>query len=419
MADSVVVGGGVVSPESGTSTTASIVLDTQPRDYSQESQHDSFAATHAPFVNEHGTLWGPQELGVHDSVQIIGSLPEFDLDDLDFAAATIHPQNFLSFMLPSQKSQLSSPDKISFHALPTSFSDKIEEACVTYISQMLGLPGNKGRVDFAVCLDSLKETYMEKVGMQCVSDLAAIAVYLLAVFAGIDSYIYGVTANEPMELVMRWRINPTLENRLAIPEPFRPTPLQFSTPKHPLAIDFVNWPSIRDQLILQANHCDLDRVIQDIVLNTVVEIPQHRVALNILDLYIHKVLPRDRSHDVSNSATLAPTWALSQYNTNLVGEALVHEVSWRMQNGVQGQSIVSEKSELLIPKFRKNALASKYGLDQLTQWKLSREFCDSHPYLDCASGEFLCSLRILTKDVLTNKAASSYPMVSCTSIPGL
>ncbi len=44
-----------------------------------------------------------------------------------------------------------------------------------------------------------------------------------------------------MESLMRWRLMPTFASRTAIPEPFRPTPLQYSTINYPVTIDFINW----------------------------------------------------------------------------------------------------------------------------------------------------------------------------------
>jgi hypothetical protein len=35
----------------------------------------------------------------------------------------------------------------------------------------------------------------------------------------------------------------------------------------------------------------------------------------------------------------------------------------------------------------KQPLATKWGLDNLHRWKLSQEFADAYPFLDCANGE--------------------------------
>lgn len=50
-----------------------------------------------------------------------------------------------------------------------------------------------------------------------------------------------------------------------IPEEFRPAALQVMSFDHPIATDFINWPSIRDQLIFKAGKYDLDRMVHDMV----------------------------------------------------------------------------------------------------------------------------------------------------------
>lgn len=40
----------------------------------------------------------------------------------------------------------------------------------------------------------------------------------------------------------------------------------------------------------------------------------------------------------------------------------------------------------------KQPLATKWGLDSLSRWKLSREFAEAYPFLDCSGGERYTSL---------------------------
>ncbi|KAH7383526.1 hypothetical protein BKA64DRAFT_712408 [Cadophora sp. MPI-SDFR-AT-0126] len=49
-------------------------------------------------------------------------------------------------------------------------------------------------------------------------------------------------------LLLRWQVNQSEESFARIPPWFRPTDLQMHVP-HPMAIDFVAWPGIRDELI--------------------------------------------------------------------------------------------------------------------------------------------------------------------------
>jgi len=71
-------------------------------------------------------------------------------------------------------------------------------------------------------------------------------------------------------------------------EPFRPTPLQYRTTDYPIAIDFINWPSVRNQLIIELGSYDLDQVVADIVSDTV---PEMRAAINIHDMFFARVFP--------------------------------------------------------------------------------------------------------------------------------
>jgi hypothetical protein len=333
--------------------------------------------------------------------------PVFDIDST-FTMFDAYPP-LISFLNTGQVSPITAiNDTASYRAVPCQFINKIEKACLNCIATTLGLP------ETAVFAKGPTAPEVEDRGAQCISYVAAVAVYLLTFFSGLDTYIYGIGSNVPFERIMRWRISPTVKNRQAIPEPFRPTPLQFNSLEHPMAIDFIPSPSIRDQLILKANDCDLDQVIQDILLHTVVELPQYRVALATLDVYVQSMLPKDKSHESESRAILAPSWSFSQYNANQVDEILVHEVSWRMKNGTTA-CLTSGEGGLPIPKFRKNSLASKYGIDRVEQWKLSKEFCESHPYLDCSSGELRSS--VLLSPELTMKAVTSYPVVPWTSIP--
>lgn len=44
-----------------------------------------------------------------------------------------------------------------------------------------------------------------------------------------------------MESLLHWRLMPSIASRTAVPEPFRPTPLQYSTADYSFVIDFINW----------------------------------------------------------------------------------------------------------------------------------------------------------------------------------
>ena len=190
-----------------------------------------------------------------------------------------------------------------------------------------------------------------------------------------------------MELVMRWRIAPSTANRLAIPEPFRPTPLQSMNCDHSLMIDFVNWPTLRDQLILYGTCIDLDVVVRDIVTNTVIDIPQMQVALNILDLFQNKVLANIGTDSFVTGG---------RCDISLIATASAEDLSARIFQEVTARMAYADSlqrtfegvhSPVRGPRELKHALSTRLGLSKLNEWKLSQEFCQKYPMFDCSSGE--------------------------------
>ncbi|KAI8187160.1 hypothetical protein K4K51_009340 [Colletotrichum sp. SAR 10_75] len=240
-----------------------------------------------------------------------------------------------------------------------------------------------------------------------VSKLASIAVEVIGTLAGLEPYIYGVYFSKYMESVMRWRISNSVEDRLQIPVPFRPTPLQSATPFHPVVIDFINWPSIRDQMILYSSKLDLDAMSRDIVLNTVVELPGKRVSVNIHDVFFNHILPRvgGGRADGSNSMLHNREWIYLKVPVNpaggmtytgfaLVQEALAAEMDCRMG---QTQSPGSTRTHLRPsdegfasrsapygPEMMVADALAAFGIDQPSNWKLSKDFARKYPHIDCS-----------------------------------
>ncbi|KAI9743697.1 MAG: hypothetical protein M1818_003013 [Claussenomyces sp. TS43310] len=274
-------------------------------------------------------------------------------------------------------------------------SQTIESACITYLAnRVTGISKDQGQSRSCENLNRLDShrsaLASSSLRPNVVLEVAKGGVYLMGRLQGYSPYMYGIGANEVMEKVLRWRISPSLDNRIAIPEPFRPTPLQMMTMNHPNVIDFVNWPSIRDQLIFKLGTFDLDKMIADIVLNTVIEIPQFQVAVNVHDTFITRIsnypsLPSDhgpppREFGPSQGPTdsyqgLPPT-------AREVIESLAHELPSNTVERLNLRAASHNQSW-----FRRHQLATRWGLDRLVSWKLSKEFAMAHPEIDCASGE--------------------------------
>jgi hypothetical protein len=81
-----------------------------------------------------------------------------------------------------------------------------------------------------------------------------------------------------------------VRNRANIQEPFCPTQLQLMNTNYAVSIDFLNWPSIRDQCIFKRGEVDVTALVEDIIANTVVEIPEFRAAINVHDAFITRAL---------------------------------------------------------------------------------------------------------------------------------
>ncbi|KAF2814000.1 uncharacterized protein BDZ99DRAFT_459748 [Mytilinidion resinicola] len=299
------------------------------------------------------------------------------------------------------------------------FSDKLANACQKYLNQVLG---PRPIVEMESEENEGDALTPESMNVRVVRQLSATAIYLFGAFSGMEAYIYGVDAAPYMDRVLRWRLSNTVVNRMAVPEPFRPTPLQYSSPEHPLYIDFINWPSIRDQLIIHGHAIDHDEVIKDIVLNTVVEIEHRKIAINIYDIFHNRILSTSSrtSGSRSKSAIVSPDWKFVEVpqvdssfetTTDPVEDALVQELSWRMQFGLNGSSQTPDGIDRFAgpsdpdgpfepfpwtnPNFRKNEIATYFGIDRLNHWKLSPAFARKYPVFDCTA------------------VVSQYEMISC------
>ncbi|KAF7554732.1 hypothetical protein G7Z17_g2711 [Cylindrodendrum hubeiense] len=247
---------------------------------------------------------------------------------------------------------------------------------------------------------------------ELVERLASVAVEVIGALAGLQTYIYGV-----------------LEDRLAIPPPFRPTPLQAATPDHPMVIDFINWPSIRDHMILYSASLDLDAMSRDIVLNTVIELPQNQVAVNIYELFFTHILPKVRGGqgEVKDSMLHNPEWVYLTVPPNPTPaslptilsptqEALAAEIAEKMglqlqdlqcPDSVTPQSVnmngpsrpmANTRSAPCGPQMIMTRALKSFGIDQPSNWKLSKDFARKYYNVDCSL------------DV------SQYQMVSCKAV---
>jgi hypothetical protein len=159
----------------------------------------------------------------------------------------------LPTLFPFVPSILDKGAEVLFSDMQIDKADKIEAACISYLTHRIGIRDlERLRRGSAAQVSSMRnEIAKYDLGPGLVTEVAKIGVKLLGGIDNKSEYIYGLGADDIMEKVLRWRCSPSPQNRMAIPEPFRPTPLQTMRMDHALSIDFVNWPSIRDQVSAQ------------------------------------------------------------------------------------------------------------------------------------------------------------------------
>ncbi|OAL44225.1 hypothetical protein IQ07DRAFT_636299 [Pyrenochaeta sp. DS3sAY3a] len=238
-------------------------------------------------------------------------------------------------------------------------------------------------------------------------DIAPAAVQVMGSLAGLESYIYPTRFSLYLEHVIRWRISRSPKDFLAVPEPFRPTPLQCDIENHPAVIDFINWPSIRDQLLGCAGSLDLDTVCRDVVLNTVVDLDSFGCSVNIHDLLFNYVLPRVKGLEPINgksSMLHTSSWTYLQLEQSDIRTfenahatpaetALAKKIANRLSSGKNKQSELlaalspgmCQKASSGFDEWSLSALLSSFNVHEVTRWRLSRNFARKYPYINCSS----------------------------------
>lgn len=218
----------------------------------------------------------------------------FALADINMLDWSMFPSNPGGIVHPVELFQDPTPPKYHLFDISCGKTWTVEEACLWYLARELGIGEVTGLVPVPQNERSQYDTLRAAIAStdvseQLVADVAKIGLEMMAKDAGFSDYIYGVGANDVMEKILRFRLSPTPQNRAAIPEPFSPTPLQLMNTNYPISIDWLNWPSIRDQCIFKAGSFDLSRLCAEIVANTVVEISEFRTAINTHDTFFTRV----------------------------------------------------------------------------------------------------------------------------------
>ncbi|KAF4447582.1 heavy metal translocating p-type ATPase [Fusarium austroafricanum] len=142
----------------------------------------------------------------------------------------------------------------------------------------------------SICISRIRQMALARhLSTDLITKQVAVAtVHMLGTNSGLLQYLYGVNGAAYMERTVYWRL--TGARRSLVPEPFRPTPLQCSSLSTSIGpvIDFLNWPEIRDQLILAGKNLDMDAFSRDVVFNTVIEVPEQNLAVNVFGQFRHQ-----------------------------------------------------------------------------------------------------------------------------------
>ncbi|KAL6408898.1 heavy metal translocating p-type atpase [Ilyonectria robusta] len=278
----------------------------------------------------------------------------------------------------------------------TSFASKVEAGCKRYISEIAQANSQASAGQLAT-----RSNFDQA---QLIQQIASAGVNVIASFSGLTTYIYGSNFFRCLERILQWRLCNTTEFRMAIPEPFRPTPLQDASTSHPIIIDFITWPSIRDQMILHQDSLDLDLLCQELTLHAVIEIPEKEIAVGVYD-YVQNAMNVQEKQSASGSAATCleeTNWTYINVPVDLAfsmgfdpaEDLIVQELTNRVQGASLTQPDAGTSSK---PADRSSKIGeerhdqikqrgiSHPGIYHMRTWKLSKEFAWKWPILDCSS----------------------------------
>lgn len=128
----------------------------------------------------------------------------------------------------------------------------------------------------------------------------------------------------PLRRLHIWRLNPTVEAYMNLDSWYRPTQIQLTVP-HPLIIDWMPWPAMRDKLIIHHSaNPRLDDVVCDIGNNYVMECDLSKLVANIRPMQ-GLIGVFDLVRSIAPTATSDPvqeyTWS-DQFDPNFSDDSL-------------------------------------------------------------------------------------------------
>ncbi|KAH0558850.1 hypothetical protein GP486_004514 [Trichoglossum hirsutum] len=247
------------------------------------------------------------------------------------------------------------PCREGFRLDPADFSDHVLEESEKLIREtMTRMRFGLFREDWSQRAIARQFTtqQIDEVDHMTLTDLCRIAFRIILRASTLEKYVYAGGTVPVLEKILRWRIAPTTENRDAIDEPFRPTPLQqLVRDRHP-TIDFIHWGEVRDQLIIYMGAYNMQTVMMDSLQYLVRDVPELNIAIPVVEFYNAITASLDSS-DLSSPEPIIPSYnPFVAYNPN-------------------SQNVVRR--------------VKKFGLGRVTERKLMPAFVKKYPFLDIPS----------------------------------
>ncbi|EKG17454.1 hypothetical protein MPH_05308 [Macrophomina phaseolina MS6] len=225
------------------------------------------------------------------------------------------------------------------------------------------------------------------IGREMVGRLAEIATHMIFDDNGLGKWIDTLEgAREFLKSVLTYRILLGCAKPQDVLDDFEADCPPWSTGTKPIIVDLIAWPSLRDQMMFHSSFYDLDEMTEDVINYTVVDIPEHKIALQLYNSPPTRFPTVPRPEE---STYQSPFKFSQRENTikiaQLQNQDLYDIIARRMDSPVGEDGVASTcrgipgspQAECL----RNNAEPVK----RVKGWKLSGAFFKKYPFLQCSS----------------------------------
>ncbi|KAI9777760.1 MAG: hypothetical protein M1839_008555 [Geoglossum umbratile] len=239
----------------------------------------------------------------------------------------------------------------------------IERTAREVVEKMRFAVFNNVWAEVGVSPRSFSQKQLNEIDQMTLADICKTSLRIMLKCSILEKYPYMMGTALLTEKILRWRIQPTPENRAAIPEPFHPTTLQQLVIDRPASLDFIHFGDLRDQLIIYMGAYDARSMHGDSIKALVREIPTLGIALPILEFY-HGLVEKTNAQGM----------------VEVNGEDEIGSEEYDPHAPYQPCASASIK------------LARTYGLHRLSERKLDPAFGNKYPFLDVRSITTRCPI---------------------------